>query len=514
MTQKPFYITTAIFYPNGSPHVGHAYEAIGADALARYVRFLGRQVRFTTGTDEHGLKIHGAARKQGISPKDFVDALVPEFQEMTRLLNISCDDFIRTTEERHKRAVERMWQLLEKDIYKGTYEGWYSVRDEAFYAKSDITKNEKGEAVSPQGNPVEWTTEESYFFRLSAYEDALLDFYEKNPTFLQPNARRNEVISFIKGGLHDLSISRTSFDWGIKVPHDKEHIVYVWLDALTNYISSLGFASKDESMFEDLWPADVHIIGKDIIRFHGVYWPAFLMAAGLALPKRIFAHGFLMYDGEKMSKSVGNVVSPKGLVETYGCDVVRYFLLRHTPFGEDGVYNDESIRVRFNADLANDLGNLAMRSLSMVAKVGGGLVPTPHDFHEDDKTMLKCVDELGERVSPLMESQEIHKALGVIFACIAQGNKYFAQSAPWALKEEPQRRETVLYTTLEVLRGVGLFLQPFIPDKAQALLDMLGVHKDSRTFEHRGEAGRLVAKNILPPPYALFPRPDMKKEED
>ena len=380
MATKPrYYITTAIAYPNGPPHIGHAYEAIATDAIARFMRLDGFDVLFLTGTDEHGIKLLQTATKEGLTPRELIARNVPRFQAMVERLNCSNDDFIRTTEPRHHQSSIGIWKKMAAagDIYLDKYSGWYSVRDEAFYNEDETTLNEKGERIGPQGTPVEWVEEESYFFRLSAYQDKLLDLYDRHPDFVLPRERLNEVASFVRGGLEDLSISRTTFDWGIRVPDDARHIMYVWVDALTNYITAVGYPDETNAKFRRYWPADLHVIGKDIVRFHAVYWPAFLMSAGLAVPRRVFSHGFLFNRGEKMSKSVGNVIDPFALVDAYGVDPLRFFFLREVPFGQDGNYSHEAIVNRINADLANGLGNLAQRALPMVARQFGGVLPEP-----------------------------------------------------------------------------------------------------------------------------------------
>src|SRR5918998_5782947 len=376
---EPFYITTAINYPNGPPHVGHAYEAIATDAIARFQRLAGRDVFFLTGTDEHGLKMAQTARERGVTPHQLADEMSSLFREMDKRLDISCDRFIRTTEPEHHRASQAIWSAMEAngDLYLGRYEGWYSVRDEAFYDESELSdgpEGEGGEKLSPQGSPVEWTAEESWFFKLSAYQQPLLDFYAAHPEFIQPDTRRNEVLRFVEGGLSDLSISRTSFDWGVPAPNAPGHVMYVWLDALTNYITGLGYPD-DTALFQRYWPADVHLIGKDVVRFHAVYWPAFLMSAGVAPPKMVYGHGFLLASGEKMSKSIGNVLDPFPLAERFGVDALRYFLMREVPFGQDGSCSAEAIVARTNAELANSFGNLAQRSLSMIFKNLDGIIP-------------------------------------------------------------------------------------------------------------------------------------------
>ncbi len=510
MGDKPaFYVTTAISYPNGEPHIGHAYEAIATDAIARFKRLDGHDVFFLTGTDEHGLKMVKTARDLGITTAELADRNTPLFREMCARLNCSNDDFIRTREDRHLAASIEIWKRMAAngDIYLDTYSGWYSVRDEAYYDESELSEGEGGEKLSPQGTPVEWVEEESYFFRLSAYQDKLLAHYKAHPEFIGPDVRRNEVVSFVERGLQDLSISRTTFDWGVKVPDDERHIMYVWVDALTNYITGVGFPDEDSDSFRKFWPADVHVIGKDIIRFHAVFWPAFLMSAGIAVPKRVFAHGFLFNRGEKMSKSVGNVIDPFALADHYGVDQLRYFLLREVPFGRDGNYSHEAIVNRINADLANDLGNLAQRSLSMIAKNCEGKVPAPGTLADEDKALLAAADTIIETARAAMDEQAIHRAVEAIWQVVADANRYFANAEPWALKKtDPERMNTVLYVTAETVREIAILAQPVMPASASKILDFLGVPQDARDFSHLGEAGRLKAGTVLPKPEAVFPR--------
>ncbi len=516
MSDKPkFYITTAISYPNGAPHIGHAYEALATDALARFKALDNHDVFFLTGVDEHGIKMLQTARDEGISVQSLADRNTPLFVEMVEKLNCSNNDFIRTTEPRHHKASQEIWRRMHDtgDIYKGTYAGWYSIRDEAYYAEKETTVADDGVRYGPQHTPVEWVEEESYFFKLSAYQDRLLQHYEDHPKFIGPEERRNEVISFVKGGLQDLSISRTTFDWGVPAPDAPGHVMYVWLDALTNYITGAGFPD-DQNPNWAFWPADIHIIGKDIVRFHAVYWPAFLMSAGVALPKRVFGHGFLYNKGEKMSKSVGNVIDPIALTEHYGVDQVRYFFLREVPFGQDGNYSHEAIVNRTNADLANDLGNLAQRSLSMVAKNCAGAVPVSGPLTDDDKQLLAATEDLLDTVRPLHDRQAIHRALDAIWTVVAQANRYFAAQEPWALKKtDPARMDTVLYVTAEVIRQLAILVQPYIPAAAQRLLDTLAVPQDQRTFAFLGETGRLGSGTPLPKPEPIFPRYVENSEE-
>lgn len=507
--KKNFYITTAISYPNGAPHIGHAYEIIATDALARFKRLDGYNVHFLTGTDEHGIKMVQTAKKEGITPKELADKNTELFRKMAGALNCSNDDFIRTTEQRHHEASQAIWKRMEEngDIYLDKYAGWYSVRDEAYYDESELEKDEEGNKISPQGTPVEWVEEESYFFKLSAYEDKLLALYEEHPEFIGPDFRRNEIVSFVKGGLRDLSISRTTFDWGIKVPGNDKHIMYVWVDALTNYLTGLGFPNMDAEKYKDFWPANAHIIGKDIIRFHALYWPAFLMSANLPLPKRVFAHGFLFNRGEKMSKSIGNVVDPFEMSEQYGVDQFRFFLLREVPFGQDGNYSHEAIVNRTNADLANDLGNLASRSLSMIAKNCGNALPEPGAFSAEDKAMLAAADGILEKARAEMDVQAIHKALEAAWSVVSETNKYFAAQEPWALKKtDPERMGTVLYVTAEVIRQVGIIAQAYIPESAGKLLDLFALPEELRTFASLGEAGRLKPGIEINKPSPVFPR--------
>ncbi|UXS31619.1 methionine--tRNA ligase [Agrobacterium tumefaciens] len=510
MTDKtPFYITTAISYPNGKPHIGHAYELIATDAMARFQRLDGMDVFFLTGTDEHGQKMQQTARAEGISPEELAQRNSDQFREMGKLLNASNDDFIRTTEERHHETSRNIWNLMADsgDIYKDSYAGWYSVRDEAYYGEDETEVRADGVRYGPQGTPVEWVEEASYFFKLAEYQEKLLKLYEDNPDFIGPAERRNEIISFVKSGLKDLSISRTTFDWGIKVPNDPKHVMYVWVDALTNYITATGYIEDKNGPRAKYWPADVHIIGKDIIRFHAVYWPAFLMSANLPLPKRVYAHGFLLNKGEKMSKSLGNVVDPVNLVNHFGLDQVRYFFLREVSFGQDGSYSEEGIATRINADLANGIGNLASRSLSMIVKNCDGQIPAPGEFTDEDKAMLASADGLLEICREEMGKQLIHRALAAIIAVVSETDRYFASQEPWALKKtDPERMGTVLYVTAEVVRQIGILLQPFMPESCEKLLDLVAAPADKRDFAALGEAGRLVPGTPLEAPKPVFPR--------
>jgi methionyl-tRNA synthetase len=510
MAGKPrYYITTAISYPNGPPHIGHAYEVIATDAIARFKRLDGHDVLFLTGTDEHGLKMQQTASREGLTPQELLDRNVPRFHAMAERLNCSNDDFIRTTEERHKRSSAAIWERMQAngDIYLDKYAGWYSIRDEAFYGEGETVLGEDGTRRGPTGTPVEWVEEESYFFRLSRYQQPLLDLYANDPQFVLPKERMNEVASFVRGGLQDLSISRTTFDWGIRVPGDPRHIMYVWVDALTNYITGAGFPDTNSEAFKRFWPADLHVIGKDIVRFHAVYWPAFLMSAGIATPRRVFSHGFLFNRGEKMSKSVGNVIDPFALADAYGVDALRYFFLREVPFGQDGNYSHDAIVARTNADLSNDLGNLAQRSLSMIAKGRGGILPEPGAFDAADSEMLSAADAMLGKAREAMAVQQVHQVLNAVWAVVAEANRYFAASAPWALaKSDPARQGTVLYVTAEVLRQVAILAQPFVPAGAAKLLDILGIPENARDFAQLGNGKRIAPGTRLPPPMPVFPR--------
>ncbi len=508
--KKKFYITTAISYPNGAPHIGHAYEAIATDAIARFERLDGRDVLFLTGTDEHGLKMKQTAAREGLSPRALADKNSARFREMAEALDLSNDDFIRTTEPRHYEACVELWRRMEAagDVFLKTYAGWYSVRDEAFYRESE-TRIENGVRIGPQGSPVEWNEEETYFFRLSKYEQPLLDLYEADPDFILPPERRNEVVSFVKGGLEDLAISRTTLDWGIPVPNAPGHVMYVWVDALNNYVTATGVLNADgpeKAARQHYWPADVHVIGKDITRFHAVYWPAFLMSAGLPVPKRVFGHGFLFNKGEKMSKSVGNVVDPFALIQHYGVDQVRYFFLREVAFGQDGSYSPEAIATRINADLANGLGNLAQRSLSMIAKGFEGKVQAPDALTDADRALIAKADALYATCRTAMDRQAIKTWLDAVWDVIGEADRYFASEKPFDKTLSTARKGTILYVTAEVVRQLAVLVQPVMPKSAAKLLDLLGQTEAQRSFASLGPAGRLAPGLSLPAPQGVFPR--------
>ncbi|ALD63737.1 methionine--tRNA ligase [Arthrobacter sp. LS16] len=512
--QKPFYVTTAISYPNGTPHIGHAYEVVATDTLARFKRLDGFDVFFMTGTDEHGQKMMQTAEKEGITPAQLAQRNSDAFQAMNDELGTSYDRFIRTSDADHHAAAQELWRRMEAngDIYLDKYAGWYSVRDEAFYTEDQTDVREDGIRYATETDTeVTWTEEESYFFRLSKYQDKLLAHYEENPDFGAPRSRFNEVVRFVEGGLTDLSISRTTFDWGIPVPGNDKHVMYVWVDALTNYLTGVGFPDVESASFQKYWPANVHVIGKDISRFHAIYWPAFLMSAKLPVPKRVMIHGFLHNNGVKMSKSLGNTVSPEDFVTRYGLDQVRYFFLREVPFGADGNYNHETIVARINGDLANNFGNLAQRSLSMVAKNCGGLVPTPGELLAADTEILEAAAKLLEVNREAYDRQEFSRALEAVWHVLGDTNAYFAEQEPWKLKKtDPARMETVLYVTIEIVRQVAILLQPVLPQAMTSLLNVLAVGEGSaRNFENYGTA--LVPGTELPAPAPVFPRYEEEK---
>ncbi|AOR76045.1 methionine--tRNA ligase [Novosphingobium resinovorum] len=514
---EPYYITTAISYPNGRPHIGHAYEAIAADVIARFKKAEGFDVRFQTGTDEHGLKMAQKARDLDTTPAALADEMSSYFKEMCDALNIGYDVFIRTTEPRHHAATQELWRRMEAngDLYLDRYEGWYSVRDEAYYDESELQAGEDGGKLSPQGTPVEWTVEESWFFRLSKYQDKLLELYAAGE-FIRPENRRNEIQRFVEGGLRDLSVSRTSFDWGIKVPGSDNHVMYVWVDALTNYITGLGFP-EEEGDFAKFWPADVHLIGKDIVRFHTVYWPAFLMSAGLELPRQVFGHGFLLNRGQKESKSLGNVTDPIGLAETYGVDTLRYFFLREVAFGQDGSWSHEAIVTRANAELANSFGNLAQRSLSMIFKNMDGELKAGLEESEADTALFAAVAEAVSGLRSAFDALDFSTGLEAwmrgVFAC----NQYVDEQAPWALrKSDPARMEAVLMTLFRVVRDLAIAVRPVVPTAIDALLDQMGQTIDARDYAALADTGwfdALAGSGFkVDKPQGVFPRLELPEE--
>jgi len=507
----PFYLTTAIHYPNGRPHLGHAYETVAADVLARFQRARGREVRFQTGTDEHGLKMAQKARDLGITPRALADEMSGHFRDLFDALGISYDRFFRTSEDAHHRASQALWQSMEAkgDLYLDRYEGWYSVRDEAYYDEAELTVGEGGEKLSPQGTPVEWTAEESWFFRLSRYQEPLLTLFRDNPDWVQPDRSRNEVVRFLEGGLNDLSVSRTSFDWGVKVPGADDHVMYVWVDALTNYLTGIGYPD-DTATFEKFWPADLHLIGKDIVRFHAVYWPAFLMSAGLPLPKAVFAHGFLLNRGQKESKSLGNVTDPAALADRFGVDVLRYFLLREFSFGQDGTWSPEAIVSRANSELANSFGNLAQRVLSFIAKNCDGKVAAPEAASEADlalqtKVRTACRVELPQAFERLAFAAGLEAWMQAVFAC----NAYVDEQAPWALrKTDPERMQAVLHVLCDCIRLLAIAVAPVIPTASAKLLDALSIPADGR--DYNSLAAEAPALFQIDKPVPVFPRLDLE----
>ncbi|AKM10048.1 methionine--tRNA ligase [Croceicoccus naphthovorans] len=515
---EPYYITTAIHYPNGKPHIGHAYETIAADVMARFQRASGREVRFQTGTDEHGLKMAQKARDLGITPRELCDEMSGYFKSLFDLLDISYDNFIRTTEDKHHAASQAIWQAMEAndDLYLDRYEGWYSIRDEAYYDESELTEGEGGEKLSPQGTPVDWTVEESWFFRLSKYQEPLLALYRDNPDFIRPASRRNEVMRFVEGGLRDLSVSRTSFDWGVRVPGADDHVMYVWVDALTNYLTGLGYPDKTDD-FAKFWPADLHLIGKDIVRFHAVYWPAFLMSANLPLPKQVFGHGFLLNRGQKESKSLGNVTDPVDLVDKFGVDPLRYFLLREIAFGQDGSYSAEAIVTRANAELANSFGNLAQRTLSMIFKNLDGVLSAGHEPNEADVALGNAVADgiasLRDKFADLAFSDGLDGWMKAVFAC----NQYVDEMAPWALrKADPERMTAVLMTLFRCVRDLAIAVRPVVPGSVDRLLDQMGIAAHERDYAALDDADwfiRLVDSGFtVDKPVGVFPRLEMPEE--
>ena len=485
---KNYYITTPIYYPSAKPHMGHAYSSIIADFFARFKRIDGFKVYFLTGTDEHGLKIQRAAEKKGVEPLAFCDEISKTFKNLSKTLNLTNNDFIRTTESRHKKSVQYLWEELKKndDIYLSKYSGWYSVSDEAFYNEDEIEDLDNKKVAISSKSPVEWVDEESYFFRLSKWEKALLEFYEKNPDFISPASRKNEVISFVKSGLKDLSVSRKSFSWGIKVPNDDEHIIYVWLDALTNYISALNYPNKDDELYKKFWPASVHLIGKDILRFHAIYWPAFLLAAKITPPKKVYGHGWILSNEEKMSKSKGNILDPLEIIKQYGLDPLRYYLIKEVSFGNDGNISQERLEDCINSDLANNFGNLCQRVSAFVIKNCDSKVPEKIKFENDD---IKILDEYSQNLDKLrseIDNQNINYYIDYIVNRLFEANKYFNDQEPWKKKDDKIRLNTIVYTTLEIVRKVTFLLYPIIPQSSLKALKIFNLEEKDVIFQSIG----------------------------
>ena len=517
MSEKAaYYITSPIYYVNDVPHIGHAYTTLACDVLARFKRLDGYEVKFLTGTDEHGQKVEKSAAEAGLSPREFCDKVSARFRDLATAMNFSNDDFVRTTEERHITACQELWRRLEAngEIYLDKYAGWYSVRDEAFYAESELEKDENGDLKAPSGAAVEWVEEPSYFFKLSKWGERLLEYYAETPERVLPKSRRNEVKSFVEAGLKDLSISRTSFSWGVPVPGDDDHIIYVWIDALSNYLTGAGFPDMDDADFKTYWPHVIHVVGKDILRFHAVYWPALLLAAGLEPPRRVFAHGWWTNEGRKISKSLGNVIDPFRLVEEYGLDPVRYFLMREVPFGNDGDFSRGAVVRRCNGDLANDLGNLAQRVLSMIAKNCDGTVPEHGELEAKEKDLLATIEGLLADCRVHLEGQAIHAMLEAIWRQVAAVNGYFSVAEPWVLKKtDSDRMNTVLWVAAEALRRLAILIQPVMPDSMARLLDQLAVPEDRRRFDNLGEGSAIEPGTELPAPEAIFPRFEGGKDQ-
>ena len=481
---KNFYITTPIYYPSAKPHMGHAYSSIVADFFARFKRIQGYNVFFLTGTDEHGLKIQRAAEKSNMDPKSFCDQISKTFFDLSKILNLSNNDFIRTTEERHKKSVTELWNILEKknEIYLSKYSGWYSVSDEAFYADNEIENRDNIKISKISGSPVEWVEEESYFFKLSKWQEPLLKFYSDNPNFILPESRKNEVINFVKSGLKDLSVSRKSFSWGIKVPSNKDHVIYVWLDALTNYISALNYPNTNDNLYKKFWPATIHLIGKDILRFHAIYWPAFLLAAGISPPNRVYGHGWILSGEEKMSKSKGNILDPIEIIDKYGLDPLRYYLIKEVSFGNDGNISQQKLENCINSDLANNYGNLCQRVILFIDKNLELRTPNQFKFNSDD---LKVLDEFKinfEKLVQSIDNQNINFYVNFIQDQLFAANKYFNDQEPWKKKSDKDRLNTIIYTSLELIRKISIMLYPIIPKSSLKVLSIFNISEKEVDF--------------------------------
>ena len=481
---KNFYITTPIYYPSAKPHMGHAYSSIIADFFARFKKIQGFKVFFLTGTDEHGQKIQRAAEKKGMDPLLFCDEISKTFRDLSKILNLSNTDFIRTTESRHAKSVARLWNILEKkdEIYLSKYSGWYSVSDEAFYSEDEIEKKEGNKISKISGSAVEWVEEESYFFRLSKWQEPLLKFYSENPKFILPVSRKNEVISFVKSGLKDLSISRKSFSWGIKVPSNKNHVIYVWLDALTNYISALNYPNEQDSLYKDFWPATIHLIGKDILRFHAVYWPAFLLAANILPPKRVYGHGWILSGEEKMSKSKGNILDPLEIIKKYGLDPLRYYLIKEVSFGNDGNISKDKLKSCTNSDLANNYGNLCQRVILFNEKNLNLEIPQKVKFNQADLNVLDVFKSNFNKLIDYIDNQDINSYVNFIVDQLFSANKYFNDQEPWKKKSDVKRLNTIVYVSLELIRKITILLYPIIPESSLKVLKAFEITENKINF--------------------------------
>ena len=496
---KNFYITTPIYYPSGRPHMGHAYSSIIADFFARFKLIDDYNVHFLTGTDEHGLKIQRSAEKAGKDPKEFCDQISQTFKDLSKTLNLSNTDFIRTTEDRHKKTVQHLWSLLEKndDIYLSNYSGWYSVSDEAFYNEDEIEEIEGKKIAKSSKSTVEWIEEESYFFRLSKWQKPLLEFYENNPDFILPESRKNEVISFVKSGLKDLSVSRKTFTWGIPVPSNDKHIIYVWLDALTNYLSALNYPDTNNELFKKFWPASIHLIGKDILRFHAVYWPAFLLAAKIELPKKVYGHGWILSGEEKMSKSKGNILDPLKIIEEYGLDPLRYYLIKEVSFGNDGNISQDRLEDCINSDLANNYGNLCQRVTAFAMKNCDGKIPAKIDFQPDDLKILNKFQENLDTIRSKINEQNINFYIDFIVNSLFEANKYFNDQEPWKKKDNLIRLNTIVYTTLEIVRKISFLLYPIIPETSLKALKIFNLSEKDIKLETISNNEFIIKGNMI-----------------
>ena len=513
---KNYYITTPIYYPSANPHMGHAYSSIIADFFARFKKIDGYDVHFLTGTDEHGLKIQRAAEKKGVNPLEFCDEISKTFKDLSKTLNLINNDFIRTTEPRHKKSVQYLWEELKKndDIYLSKYSGWYSVSDEAFYNEEEVEDLDNKKVAISSKSPVEWVDEESYFFKLSKWEKPLLDFYEQNPNFISPSSRKNEVISFVKNGLKDLSVSRKSFSWGIKVPNDDKHVIYVWLDALTNYISALNYPDKNNELYKKFWPASVHLIGKDILRFHAIYWPAFLLAAKIPPPKKVYGHGWILSNEEKMSKSKGNILDPLEIIKQYGLDPLRYYLIKEVSFGNDGNISQERLEDCINSDLANNFGNLCQRVSAFVIKNCDGKIPEKIEFEKDDMKILNDYNKNLNKLRTEIDNQNINYYIDYIVNRLFEANKYFNDQEPWKKKDDVIRLNTIVYTTLEIVRKIVFLLYPIIPESSLKALKIFNLEEKDIIFETIGNNEFLKKGNTINKIDILFNKIEKKTQND